>query len=106
MSDTIKAWQAYTATVERRNGWDGQTGSDAVAMLAEEVGEVSRAVKRLTHHRDGHNESYTEEEKIAEVQEELADTLFVISKIANLYGIDLSDGIGIHLSKMKKRGLM
>jgi len=106
MNDTIKQWQDYTATVERLNGWNDQTGSDAVAMLAEEVGEVSRAVKRLTHHRDGHNENYTEEEKIAKIKEELVDTLFVICKIANLHSIDLTDGIGLHLDKMKERGLM
>ena len=65
-----------------------------MAMLTEEVGEVSRIIAR-----EYGEQSYKKEAKKGELADELADVLFVIICLANQTGIDLTDALSKNLDK-------
>ncbi len=67
------------------------------AILAEEVGEVSRIMARKYG-----EQSFKEGEK-CDLGDELADVMWVIMCIANQTGIDLTDAFEKNLDKKKKR---
>lgn len=67
------------------------------AILAEEVGEVSRIMARKYG-----EQSFKEGEK-CDLGDELADVIWVIMCIANQTGIDLTDAFEKNLDKKKKR---
>ncbi len=69
-------------------------------ILAEEVGEVARIIARKFGEQSFKNE---EEEKSADLGDELADVLFVLVCLANQTGIDLTDVIEKNLEKKTKR---
>ena len=61
-----------------------------MAQLTEEVGEVARIISRKYG-----EQSFKENEELADLGEELADVLFVLICIANQTGVDLEH----HLKK-------
>lgn len=67
------------------------------AILAEEVGEVSRIMARKYG-----EQSFKEGEK-SELDDELADVLWVLICIANQTGIDLTEAFEKNLAKKSKR---
>lgn len=67
------------------------------AILAEEVGEVSRIMARKYG-----EQSFKEGEK-SELDDELADVLWVLICIANQTGIDLTEAFEKNLAKKNKR---
>lgn len=67
------------------------------AILAEEVGEVSRIMARKYG-----EQSFKEGEK-SELDDELADVLWVLICIANQTGIDLTKAFEKNLAKKSKR---
>lgn len=69
-----------------------------MAMLTEEVGEVSRIIAR-----EYGEQSYKKEAKKGELADELADVLFVIICLANQTGIDLTDALTKNLDKKTNR---
>ena len=69
-----------------------------MAMLTEEVGEVSRIIAR-----EYGEQSYKKEAKKGELADELADVLFVIICLANQTGIDLTDALSKKLDKKTNR---
>ncbi len=69
-----------------------------MAMLTEEVGEVSRIIAR-----EYGEQSYKKESKKGELADELADVLFVIICLANQTGIDLTDALTKNLDKKTNR---
>ena len=69
-----------------------------MAMLTEEVGEVSRIIAR-----EYGEQSYKKEAKKGELADELADVLFVIICLANQTGIDLTDALSKNLDKKTNR---
>lgn len=68
------------------------------AILMEEVGEVARIMAR----RFG-EQSEKETDKQHQLDDELADVLFVIICLANQTGINLSDALKKNLDKKTKR---
>jgi len=69
-----------------------------LAMLTEEVGEVSRIIAR-----DYGEQSYKKDSKKGELADELADVLFVIICLANQTGVDLTDALARNLEKKTSR---
>ena len=67
------------------------------AILAEEVGEVSRIMARKYG-----EQSFKEGEK-SELDDELADVLWVLICIANQTGIDLTEAFEKNITKKNKR---
>lgn len=68
------------------------------AMLMEEVGEVARIMAR----RYG-EQSEKKSDKNKELDDELADVLFVLTCIANQTGVDLEAAIAKNFSKKTQR---
>jgi NTP pyrophosphatase (non-canonical NTP hydrolase) len=69
-----------------------------MAMLTEEVGEVSRIIAR----RYG-EQSEKESDKNMDLGDELADVIFVVTCLANQTGINLSEAIEKNLLKKTNR---
>jgi len=69
-----------------------------MAMLTEEVGEVSRIIAR-----EYGEQSYKKGAKKGELADELADVLFVIICLANQTGVDLTDALAKNLDKKTNR---
>jgi NTP pyrophosphatase (non-canonical NTP hydrolase) len=69
-----------------------------MAMLTEEVGEVARIIARKYG-----DQSFKESDKDKQLDDELADVLFVLICLANQTGIDLEDALRRNLEKKTKR---
>ena len=69
-----------------------------MAMLTEEVGEVSRIIAR----RYG-EQSEKESDKIHDLGDELADVLWVVICLANQTGVDLTEAFKKNLEKKNLR---
>jgi NTP pyrophosphatase (non-canonical NTP hydrolase) len=65
-----------------------------MALLSEEVGEVSRIIAR-----EYGEQSYKDTDPKPELADELADVLFVLICIANQTGIDLTEAFEKNLNK-------
>ena len=64
------------------------------AILMEEVGEVARLMARLYG-----DQSFKKDVEPAELADELADVMFVLTCLANQTGVDLTDAISRNMSK-------
>ncbi len=69
-----------------------------MAILTEEVGEVARIIAR----RYG-DQSFKKSDKDKQLEDELADVLFVVICLANQTGIDLEKALKNNLHKKTKR---
>lgn len=69
-----------------------------MAILTEEVGEVSRIIAR----RFG-EQSEKEKDKNADLADELADVMWVVTCLANQTGIDLEEAIKRNFDKKNNR---
>jgi len=75
-----------------------------MAILTEEVGEVSRLISRM-YGEQSFKESFTQEEKKEKLADELADVLWVVTCLANQTGINLEAAIEKNLIKKSSRDL-
>lgn len=73
-----------------------------MAILTEEVGEVSRLIARIYGDQSFKTEM-TEEEKMSNLADELADVLWVVTCLANQTGIDLEAAIKKNIEKKSTR---
>jgi NTP pyrophosphatase (non-canonical NTP hydrolase) len=71
-----------------------------MAILTEEVGEVSRIIARKYG-----EQSFKESDKNHDLSEELADVLFVLICIANQTGVDLTDALEKTFDKKTSRDI-
>jgi NTP pyrophosphatase (non-canonical NTP hydrolase) len=69
-----------------------------MTLLMEEVGEMSRIIARKYG-----EQSFKENEKDADLADEMADVLFVLMCIANQTGVNLTDALQKNLEKKTKR---
>jgi NTP pyrophosphatase (non-canonical NTP hydrolase) len=69
-----------------------------MAMLTEEVGEVARIMAR----RYG-EQSFKKKDRSKDLDDELADVLFVLICIANQTGVDLTEALRKNLDKKNRR---
>lgn len=72
------------------------------AVLMEEVGEVARLMARVYGEQSFKTEVQAETAK-ADLADEMADVLFVLTCLANQTGIDLAEAMEKNLAKKTKR---
>lgn len=85
-SSTLPDIQAYIKKVLQLRGFEGQTVKDKLLLLAEEVGELAKAVRKNS------SGASVDPEKIQNydsVESEIADVLIVLISVANILNIDI-----------------
>lgn len=73
-----------------------------MAILTEEVGEVSRLISRM-YGEQSFKIPMSEEEQKKKLADELADVIWVVTCLANQTGIDLTQAIKDNMDKKTKR---
>lgn len=101
--DTSK-FQSWVKEYYESRGWTELDIFVRIGFLAEETGEVARAIRALEVGRDRPDEdARTHEELKQELVEELGDVLGNVIVIANKYDIPLEDIFESHRDKLQKR---
>jgi len=101
--DTSK-FQSWVKEYYESRGWTELDIFVRIGFLAEETGEVARAIRALEVGRDRPDEdTRTHEELKQELVEELGDVLGNVIVIANKYDIPLEDIFESHRDKLQKR---
>ena len=99
-----KEFQKWIADYYQSRGWVDLDIFVRIGFLAEETGEVARAIRALEIGRDRPDEEdSTFIEGKQELTEELGDVLGNVAVIANKYDIDLADIFTEHQKKLSKR---
>ncbi len=95
----IREYQTWLQAYDVARGWDKIALAHSFLHLAEEVGEIARAVEIL--------EGYRDDTGIADVRtklaEELADAATFVFKLAYQAGIDLEDALRANMTKAENR---
>ncbi|MDB5159840.1 MAG: MazG protein [Candidatus Saccharibacteria bacterium] len=86
IADGISRLQVYYAETAKRRGWDEETAKETVLLLAEELGELARAVRK----HEGMNRDHVYD---VELGEELADVQLYLIHLANQTGVDLGAAV-------------
>lgn len=100
----LSGMQEWVQDYYKKRGWSKLDMFKRVGFLAEETGEVARAVRALEIGRDRPDEmdkSY--EAGKLELAEELGDVLGNVAVIANQYGLSLDDVFKMHQEKLNQR---
>lgn len=100
----LNAFQQWVKDYYEERGWSDLSIFIRIGFLAEETGEVARAIRALEIGRDRPDEgegSY--EENKQELIEELGDVLGNIIVIANKYDISLEEVFKAHQEKLQNR---
>ena len=85
-SSTLPEIQAYIKKILQLRGFESQTVKDKLLLLAEEVGELAKAVRKNS------SGASVDPEKIQNydsVESEIADVLIVLISVANILNIDV-----------------
>ena len=99
-----KEFQKWIADYYQSRGWADLDIFVRIGFLAEETGEVARAIRALEIGRDRPDEEdSTFIEGKQELTEELGDVLGNVAVIANKYDIELADIFTEHQKKLSKR---
>ncbi len=75
-----------------------------MAILTEEVGEVSRLISRM-YGEQSFREPISKEEQKQKLADELADVIWVVTCLANQTGIDLTEAMKTNFEKKTKRDI-
>ncbi|GAF66846.1 pyrophosphatase [Bacillus sp. TS-2] len=99
-----KTFQSWIEDYYMERGWHDLDIFIRIGFLAEETGEVARAIRALEIGRDRPDEvEGTYEDNKQLLTEELGDVLGNIVVIANKYDIDLEDIFSMHQRKLADR---
>ncbi len=97
----IRDYQEWVHQFDRSRGWDLCPGTDTLAHLVEELGELSRCVLALEGYK---TVSPSERERIRDnLGEELADAVTFLVKLAYTYNLDLADYLAANQAKCQMR---
>ncbi|TCZ80865.1 hypothetical protein E0485_00805 [Paenibacillus albiflavus] len=100
----VNEFQQWVKEYYEARGWSKLDIFIRIGFLAEETGEVARAIRALEIGRDRPDENDGSiQEKKQELVEELGDVLGNIIVIANKYDIKLDDIFQAHQEKLNKR---
>ncbi|HSX02925.1 MAG TPA: MazG nucleotide pyrophosphohydrolase domain-containing protein [Candidatus Saccharimonadia bacterium] len=80
---TVQDLQRYVRQMTQERGFSSNSVLQECLLLTEEVGELSKAVRKQEQLR------VDEHSKVGTIAEELADILIVLTAIANHYEVDL-----------------
>ncbi|MEI5994488.1 MazG nucleotide pyrophosphohydrolase domain-containing protein [Candidatus Enterococcus mansonii] len=97
-------YQQWISDFYKKRGWYALNPFIRVGFLAEETGEVARAVRALEIGRDRPDEKVQEKEAlIQELTEELGDVLDNVFILADTYDIRFEDILTSHKAKLEER---
>ncbi|NLY56694.1 MAG: hypothetical protein GX058_09355 [Firmicutes bacterium] len=97
----IRDYQEWVRQFDQARGWDLCPGTDTLAHVLEELGELSRCVLALEGYR---TVSPGERERIREnLGEELADVVTFLVKLAYTYNLDLAQYLAANQAKCRQR---
>ncbi len=100
----VNEFQQWINDYYEERGWSQLDIFIRIGFLAEETGEVARAIRALEIGRDRPDETEnTYIEKKQELVSELGDVLGNITVIANKYDIKLEDIFKVHQEKLGDR---
>jgi len=100
----VTEFQQFVKDYYESRGWSDLDIFIRIGFLAEETGEVARAIRALEIGRDRPDEiSTTDEENKQELTEELGDVLGNLIVIANKYDIPLEEVFNSHKKKLSER---
>ncbi|GGH19793.1 MazG nucleotide pyrophosphohydrolase domain-containing protein [Paenibacillus segetis] len=100
----VNAFQKWVKEFYEERGWSELDIFIRIGFLAEETGEVARAIRALEIGRDRPDETTgTHAENKQELIEELGDVLGNVIVIANKYDVSLEDIFKSHQAKLSKR---
>ncbi|AMX00811.1 MazG nucleotide pyrophosphohydrolase domain-containing protein [Rummeliibacillus stabekisii] len=100
----VNEFQQWIKDYYEERGWSQLDIFIRIGFLAEETGEVARAIRALEIGRDRPDETEnTYIEKKQELVSELGDVLGNITDIANKYDIKLEDIFKVHQEKLDER---
>jgi len=103
-SMNVTEFQQWVKDYYKMRGWSDLDIFIRIGFLAEETGEVARAIRALEIGRDRPDEvSGTLEENKKELTEELGDVLGNLIVIANKYDISLEEIFSSHKEKLAER---
>jgi len=103
-SMNVTEFQQWVKDYYKMRGWSDLDIFIRVGFLAEETGEVARAIRALEIGRDRPDEvTGTLEENKKELTEELGDVLGNLIVIANKYDISLEEIFSSHKEKLAER---
>lgn len=100
----MREFQEWIEAYYRNRGWHDFDIFVRIGFLAEETGEVARAIRALEIGRDRPDETTgNDEENKQALTEELGDVLGNVVVIANQYNIELEDIFTAHKDKLLNR---
>jgi len=103
-SMNVTEFQQWVKDYYKMRGWSDLDIFIRIGFLAEETGEVARAIRALEIGRDRPDEvTGTLEENKKELTEELGDVLGNLIVIANKYDISLEEIFQSHKDKLAER---
>lgn len=85
--DSLKKLQARIWQMNKDRGFNTEDASKKLVMLMEEVGELAKAVRKVSGMK------FTDTTKQTELSEELADVMIVLLGLASMMDIDLFDAV-------------
>lgn len=104
MGLNAKEFQEWIDLYYQKRGWSDLDIFIRIGFLAEETGEVARAIRALEIGRDRPDEEERSFEACRkELSEELGDVLGNVAVIANKYDIDLEEIFLQHKNKLSSR---
>ncbi|MFT8321747.1 MAG: MazG-like family protein [Bacillus sp. (in: firmicutes)] len=100
----VTEFQQWVKDYYKNRGWSELDIFIRIGFLAEETGEVARAIRALEIGRDRPDEASSSiAEKKQELTEELGDVLGNLIVIANKYNIPLEEVFHSHKAKLTER---
>lgn len=100
----IKSYQQWISQFYKQRNWYGYQPFIRANFLAEEVGEVCRAIRTIEIGRDRPDERKVEyEQQVEDLTEELGDVLDNLFIIADKYEISLEKIMNSHKEKLQTR---
>jgi len=99
-----KEFQKWIDHYYQKRGWSDLDIFIRIGFLAEETGEVARAIRALEIGRDRPDEEAESYDQCRqELTEELGDVLGNVAVIANKYNIDIEEIFSQHKNKLSRR---
>lgn len=86
-SDSLKKLQEYVWQMNIDRGFNTDNPSQKLVMLMEEMGELAKAVRKLSGLK------FTDTTKVTNLREEIADVQIVLLGLASMNDIDVFDAV-------------
>lgn len=100
----INAYQDWVSKFYKQRQWYDYDSFVRTVFLAEEVGELARAVRAIEIGRDRPDENEADHQaKITNLREEMGDVLDNLLILADKYGFDMAEIIAEHQQKFLQR---